>query len=312
MLLSIVVPTYCEELNIEKHYDVCIKAIHILTQKYSEPADYEYIVIDNNSPDNTVDAALRLKQRDDRVKILVNDRNYGAILSPYAGMLYATGDAVLVIVADMQEPPEMLLRLFPPILEGYDASIGFKGKSKEIWVSWLMRGFYYSILRYINMTALPYRFSGFGIYSRKLIEAFKTDNLPEPSLRVLLPRNAKKINSVEYEHGERLAGKSSYSIYAYTREAVKNIVRNAVSMPKLLGKLAGIAAIMSLAALPILVVIKITMWQSLAPGIASFALLTLFLNSCILGALALILDRIEQVLLRTQPIRTAVHRKRIY
>jgi polyisoprenyl-phosphate glycosyltransferase len=284
----------------------------MLKLRYDALDDYEYIVIDNSSHDNTVDVALRLKQRDHRVKILVNDKNYGPILSPYAGMLYARGDAVLVIAADMQEPPDLLLRLFPPILNGSDASIGYKGKSKEIWITWLARGTYYSILRYLQMTTLPYRFSGFGIYTKELIEAFKADNLPEPSLRVLLSRNANKISSVEYEHGDRLSGKSSYSLYAYAREAVKNIVRNAASMPKFLGKLAGIAAIMSLGALPILVVIKITMWQSLAPGIASFALLTLFLNSCILGTLALILDRIEQVLLRTQPIRTAVHHKRIY
>ena len=284
----------------------------VLKQKYNEPSDYEYIVIDNNSPDNTVVAARRLKQKDPRVQILVNDKNYGPIHSPFAGILYATGDAVLVIAADMQEPPDLLLSLFPPMLNGYDASIGYKGKSQEPWITWLLRGFYYSILRYMKMTALPYRFSGFGIYSRELIEAFKADNIPEPSLRILLPRNAINVHSVEYEHGARLAGISSYSLYGYSREALKNIARNAESMPKLLGKLASSVAILSLAALPILVVVKVTVWQSLAPGIASFALLTLFLNSCMLGALALILDRIEQVLARTQPIRETVHHRQIY
>ncbi len=312
MLISFVVPTFCEELSLHEHYDACIRAIQTVQAQYSETIRYEYLVIDNCSHDNTVEVALGLRERDNRVKVLVNDRNYGPVLSPFEGILNAGGDVVLLIAADLQEPPELLPLLLEGIRQGSDAAIAYKAGSSEPRAMWLVRGAYYSLLSGLGLSILPYRYSGFGLYTRRLIERLRCDTSEEPSMRILLTKYAEKISAVPYNHQERVAGRSSYSLYAYTREALKNIARNGSSFPNIAGKIAISTAILSIALIPITITIKLTFWKSLAPGVTSLLIAYLIWNSVLMGFIALILDQLAIVIRRLPQSTKRVRHSEIY
>ena len=312
MLLSIIVPAFCEAKCLEAHYGACVDIFSRLKALFGELSDYEYIVIDNCSTDNTVEVALGLRSKDPAVKVLVNDQNYGPVASPFDAMMKAKGDVVLLIAADLQEPPELLEQFLPALLEGYDAAIGYKQASRENPAMWWLRGRYYWLLKCLGMTTIPERYSGFGLYSRRLVEAFRADRIGEPSMRVLLPRNATSIQSFPYVHQQRHQGKSSYSVYGYSREAIKNIVRNSRNLPHLTGKLAGLMACIAIGSVPLMVMAKLVAWQSFAPGIATVLIIVLLFVSLILAFIAVILDRLDQILLRLDPPCRAVKQSAVY
>jgi glycosyltransferase involved in cell wall biosynthesis len=291
MLLSIVVPTFCEELSLQAHYDACMRAVQDLRERSVQTITYEYLIIDNCSDDNTVDVALSIREIDENVRILVNDKNYGPVLSPFAGMMHARGDIILLIAADLQEPPDLLPELFSGIASGHEASIAYKAQSREPTLMWLSRGAYYKLLRLLDLPVLPYRYSGFGLYNRELVERLRSDRSEEPSMRILVPKYAKSIYPVPYTHSRRFAGGSSYSLYGYSREAVKNIARNGSSFAIMAGKMAIATAMISLFLIPCAVAIKLTFWKSMTPGLTTILIGYLLSNSVLLGFIAILLDQ---------------------
>ena len=312
MKISIVVPTYREEANILKHYQECIKAIDKVRENYPEFDTYEYFVIDNCSDDKTVEKVLSMKERDKNIKLFVNDKNYGAVLSPFFGILNCTGDVVFLIAADLQEPPAMLLKFIEGIREGYDASIGIKKESKENFFMWKIRGFYYFTLKAFGLIQITSRYSGFGLYKSSLIDEFRDNNLEEPTMRVLLPLKTKNIYYCSYDHLERKHGTSSYDFYSYVKEALKTIVRNSTRIPSIAAKLSITLTFLSIILIPVTITLKLLFWQSLGPGIASIIILLLLINSGLLLLISLLLDRQGQILSRLKPIRKEVKQKKIY
>ena len=164
MKISIVVPTFREELNIRDHYLETLKILNEIKEKYPKYDKYEYFVIDNCSDDNTVEEVLKLRENDKNIKIFVNDKNYGPVLSPFTGLIKSTGDVALLIAADLQEPPSLLID-FLDALEEYDcdAAIGVKKEAKENFVLWRVRGLYYRVLKTFGLIEITSRYSGFGL-----------------------------------------------------------------------------------------------------------------------------------------------------
>lgn len=294
MLISIVVPTYFEEDTIEANYKECIKALKGANGIIPE-LTYEYIVIDNASEDNTVDKALGLKSIDKNIKVYVNDKNYGPILSPYAGLLEAQGDYVILIAADLQEPPEIIKSFLAHVQGNYDAIIGIKKYSMESRKMWLARGLYYQILLYFGVINSRERFSGFGCYSRTLIEKFRKTSHYEPSIRSLVSKYATNVKTIEYTHAKRQGGQTSYNLYLYLKEAIKNLARNSNGVQKITGKLAIASMIFSIIVCIALIAMKAIFWNSFAPGLMTVFTILMIMNSLTIGLFALVLDKIEKL-----------------
>lgn len=257
--------------------------------------EYEYIVIDNASEDNTVNLILEQKSMDSNIKIFVNNKNYGPILSPYAGLLEAKGDYVILIAADLQEPPEMINSFVSYTSGNYDAIIGIKKSSIESKNMWLMRGLYYQILLYFGVTSSRERFSGFGCYSRAFIERLKQISHYEPSMRSLVSRYAENIKTIEYVHEKRYGGETSYNLYLYFKEALKNLARNSESVPKIAGKTAIAFMLFSIITCIVLIITKIVYWDSFAPGLMTVFTVLMVMNSITIGLFAMVLDKMEKI-----------------
>ena len=125
-LISIVTPCFNEEENVEDLYQQ-VKAIFNQLPQYK----YEHIFIDNASTDKTVTILRSMALKDKNIKFIVNSRNFGHIRSPYHGLLQAHGDAVILLVADLQDPPVLINEFIQKWEEGSKIVIGVKPKSQE-------------------------------------------------------------------------------------------------------------------------------------------------------------------------------------
>ena len=124
--ITVMTPCYNEEGNVEELY-LRVKEVFNQLPNYK----YEHLFIDNASHDKTVDELKRIAQKDSRVKVIVNARNFGAVRSSYYGLLQCYGDAVIPIVADLQDPPELILEFVKKWEEGYKVVKAVKTPMKE-------------------------------------------------------------------------------------------------------------------------------------------------------------------------------------
>ena len=125
--ISIVTPTYNEDQNIEKLIFEIKKIMNSLQSKY----DYEHIVIDNSSKDNTINILKKNAKVDKNLKVIINTRNFGLIRSPFYGLLQAKGDAVIFFTSDFQDPPELITEYIKSWEKGYRITLGQKTKTNE-------------------------------------------------------------------------------------------------------------------------------------------------------------------------------------
>ena len=166
--ISIVTPCYNEEDNVQECY-IQIKKIFDTLDDYT----YEHIFIDNASTDNTVSLLKEIANRDSKVKIIVNSRNFGHIRSPYYGMLQGTGDCVVLFVADLQDPPAKIPEMIAKWEEGYKSVVGVKRTSEESSLMFKIRKLYYKTVNRLSNITLIDNFTGFGLYDRRVIEILK-------------------------------------------------------------------------------------------------------------------------------------------
>ena len=211
-------------------------------------------------------------------------------------MVKAEGDYSILIAADLQEPPELISQLVRMTGEGVDSVVACKSENKnEARIMWIIRGWYYKLLRNAGIKLIRGRFSGFGIYSKKLIEKMDEEDAREPSLRVLIPKFAKTIKILNYKHHAREAGKSSYSLSNYMDEAINTIFRNNRISVKITTRTGFMLGTLTAILIPIIIAVKIIFPGLVQKGMATILVTQMFSVSATLLILALLLDKIEGI-----------------
>ena len=147
--ITIMTPCYNEEGNIEDLY-LRVKEVFNQLPNY----EYEHLFIDNASQDKTVDELKKIAQKDPGVKVIVNARNFGPVRSGYYGILQCYGDAVIPIVADLQDPPELILEFVKKWEEGYKVVKAVKTPMKEGAFFYFARQIFYSLMDNLSETDL--------------------------------------------------------------------------------------------------------------------------------------------------------------
>ncbi|MDR2651238.1 MAG: glycosyltransferase family 2 protein, partial [Prevotellaceae bacterium] len=164
--ISILTPCYNEEENVEILYSE-VKNVFSQLSQYQ----YEHIFIDNASTDQTVNILKRLASNDKNLKIIINARNFGCVRSPFYGIRESHGDAVILFVADLQDPPEMIPILLQKWEEGYKIVCAVKNTSKENPVMFMFRRLYYNVLdKFSEGNGQIKNFTGFGLYDKKFVD----------------------------------------------------------------------------------------------------------------------------------------------
>jgi glycosyltransferase involved in cell wall biosynthesis len=209
--ISILVPTYNEEGNVVPLSEAIIGQFRDNLPNY----DYELLFIDNDSEDTTRAKIRELCRTDPKIKAIFNAKNYGQFSSPYYGLLQATGDCVISMCADFQDPVELIPQYVKEWEDGHKIILGQKTSSKESKIVYSMRSRYYRYLRKKSDVEFIEHVTGSGLYDREFIEALKGIEEPRPFLRGIVAEMGYNIKLIPYEQPKRKSGRSSNGLFGY-------------------------------------------------------------------------------------------------
>lgn len=273
-LISIVSPCYNEEDNVEEVYRQ-VKQIFATLTNYT----YEHIFIDNASQDKTVPILRRLAADDHNLKVIINSRNFGHIKSPYYGLLQAEGDAVILLVSDLQDPPEMIRDFITKWEEGFKVVLGVKTQSKETPAMFLVRKMYYDLIGRLSEIELTKNNTGFGLYDRKVINVLRQIDDPYPYFRGLISEIGFESAKIEYTQPARARGITKNNFYTLYDIAMLGITNHSKVPLRLATMLGFLMSAVSLVIAFIYLVVKLLLWNWFSAGIAPIVIGLFFFSS---------------------------------
>ena len=206
--LSVVIPCFNEEEN------AAAIGAAVTAQMDKVSRDYEIIFIDNGSSDHTVEIVRALCAADPRVRLIVNTRNFGQLRSPTHALFEARGRAVIGIVADFQDPPEMIPQFVERWRAGADIVLATSETKKMSPMFASLRRLSYGLQRKFGDYPIIPNATGFGLYDRKVVQAIAALNEPEPFFRGLLVETGYKIETIPFKRPPRAAGTSKNGFLA--------------------------------------------------------------------------------------------------
>lgn len=271
--ISIVTPCFNEEENVRELYD--------RIKKIMETFDYEYehIFIDNASTDSTVKILRELTAQDNRVKVIVNTRNFGHIRSPFYGLLQASGDAVIEMASDLQDPPERIPDFIHKWEEGSKIVVGIKTHSEESGLFYFFRSLYYRALRQLSDIQLIDNFTGFGLYDKQVVEILKGFDDPYPYFRGLIADIGFEYARIEFTQPRRKRGLSKNNFYTLYDMAMLGVT-SYTKVPLRLSTLLGFtSSIVSFLIGMVYLVYKLLDWQNFTLGLAPVIIGLFFMGS---------------------------------
>lgn len=217
-LISICIPCFDEEKNVELAY----KTIKNIVDKDIKN-DYEYIFVDNGSDDKTRLMIEKVIKMDNRVKGIYLSRNFGPEASGQAALDNSKGDAIILLPCDLQDPPELIPKFIKQWTEGYDMVLGQYSDTQDSKSMTFMRKSFYDLFKRISNIDVPINVTGFGLLSRKVVNALK--DLPEKYRfgRGLMMWVGFKKTYISYKRRERKNGKSSYSFFDYIKHSERGV-----------------------------------------------------------------------------------------
>jgi glycosyltransferase involved in cell wall biosynthesis len=272
--ISIVTPCYNEEGNVKELY-AQVKAVFNQMGKYN----YEHIFIDNASKDNTLPLLKELASEDSNVKIIANSRNFGHIRSPYHALLQASGDAVILLVADLQDPPKMIIDFLAKWEEGFKVVLGVKTESEESFLMFSIRKMYYNFINRVSEIELTKNNTGFGLYDKQIIQILRDIDDPYPYFRGLISDIGFPSYKIEYLQPARKRGITKNNFYTLYDIAMLGITNHS-KIPLRLAAMLGFAmsAISFLVAIVYLLA-KIIFWNYFSVGLAPLVIGLFFFSS---------------------------------
>ena len=272
--LSIVSGCYNEAGNVEELVDRVAKVMEDLPLY-----DYEQIVIDNASTDGTQEILRKLVSKSPRLKVILNSRNFGHVRSPYHGMLQASGDAVIYLASDLQEPPELIPDFIKQWEQGAKAVVGIKNSSSESAIFFAVRRLYYGLVEKLADTRTIQNFTGFGLYDRTIIDYCKCLSDPYPYFRGLIAEIGLPVERIAYHQPLRKRGftkNNFYTLYDMAMLGITNFSKVPLRLATMLGFLT--AALSLLVAVGYLIY-KFLFWQNFAIGTAPMVIGLFFFAS---------------------------------
>ena len=272
--ISIVSGCYNEAGNVEELVDRVRKAMAEF------PAyDYEQIIIDNASTDETPEILRKLASEDTRIKVILNARNFGHIRSPYYGILQASGDAVIYLVSDLQEPPELIPQFIREWEQGAKAVVGIKDSSSESPLFFAIRRCYYGLVDRLADTKTIQNFTSFGLYDRVIIDYCRSLNDPYPYFRGLVAEIGLPVKRISYHQPVRKRGITKNNFYTLYDIGMLGIT-NFSKIPLRLAAMLGFAtALLSLLIAIGYLICKLIFWYTFPFGTAPLVIGLFFFSS---------------------------------
>ncbi len=273
-LISIITGCFNEEDNVEP-LRVQIDAVFMEFPQYS----YELIYIDNHSSDHTVERVKAMAVLDNRVKLIVNARNFGPIRSPFHAFLQAKGAAVIMMASDLQDPPELIRDFLIKWEEGNKIVVAVKKDTRDSPTMWFVRQFYYWLLYKIADVRVIQNYTGFGLYDRKVVEAIRGMDDPYPYFRGIIAEIGFQPVEIPFVQPQRQRGITKNNFYSLYDMAMLGITSHS-KVPIRLATMGGfvlgfVSLLISFAYLGL----KLFFWSSFSMGMAPMVIGVFFFGS---------------------------------
>ena len=289
-MISVVIPVYCEQEVIKECYARLTKSLEI------EGYKYELIFVNDGSTDNTLEILKSVAEEDKNVKVLSFSRNFGHQAAVTAGLRYSLGDAVVIIDADLQDPPECIKDMVKIWEDGADIVYG-KRKSREGESEFkiLSAKMFYKTLNALSDIEIPKDTGDFRLADRKVIDVINSFGEHNKFLRGVFSWVGYKTVAYEYERKERFAGKTKYPLKKMLRLASDGIISFSAKPLKIVGGLGIISIFLSVLILIYSLVSYIFNLNHLMPGWTSIMIAVTFFCGVQLLSLWIISEYIARI-----------------
>lgn len=271
-LISVVVPMYYEELVAQECYNRLKEVMEL------NNINYEFIFVNDGSKDRTLEILREISKNDERAKVVSFSRNFGHQNAVTAGVFHASGDAIVIIDADLQDPPEVIPQMLQKWKEGFHVVYAKRKERKgETWFKLITAKYFYKFLQSMSEVEIPRDTGDFRLIDRKVAEVFK--NMPERNrfIRGMISWVGFKQYALEYERQERFAGETKYPLKKMLKFASDGIIAFSAKPLKIISIIGILSIVLSFLLLIYSVVVKITGaystpgWSSIICAISFFS-----------------------------------------
>lgn len=281
-MLSVLVPVYNEEECIELLYNRLVGVFSKLS------CQSEILFVNDGSRDNTLFLIKNLHQKDKRVSFIDLSRNFGKEIAMAAGIDYVKGDALVIIDADLQDPPELIIEMFKELEQGYDdiyaKRINRKGES---WFKKKTSKIYYKLLKDISDIPIQEDTGDYRMFSKRAISALRELKENERNMKGLFSYIGFKKKPIYYERDARIAGSTKWNYWKLINLAIKGFTSFS-KMPLRIVSFIGLTVSIVAFAYLVTVVIRAMIWGDPVTGYPSLVSVILFLGGVQLLALGII------------------------
>jgi glycosyltransferase involved in cell wall biosynthesis len=306
-LITIVTPCYNEELN--------VRELHRRTMAMAESLPeyrFEHLFIDNASKDGTLAVLREMAAEDKSVKVIVNARNFGHLRSPMHAFLHAEGDAVGILYADLQDPPELFVEMIRKWEAGTPIIAAIKNSSDESGLMYGIRTFYYRLVGRLTNVDVLQHFTGFGLYDKVVVQHLATKfHDPYPYFRGMIAELGLPHEEVFYNQKRRERGLTKNNFYTLYDMAMLGITNLSKVPLRLVIFLGFFSAIISFLLGTIYLIYKLVFWSSFNAGIAPLVLGLFFFGSIQLIALGIIGEYVGSIHTIVQNRPLVIEKERI-
>lgn len=289
MDLSVIIPSYNEEKNVGIMHERLTKTLSEITDSY------EMIFVNDCSKDQTLLRIKELAERDSHVKYLSFSRNFGHQIAVSAGLDFCTGEAVVIIDGDLQDPPELISKMYERYKEGYKVVYAKrKTREGETWFKKATAKIFYRLLASMTSIDIPVDVGDFRLIDRVIVEHLR--NMPEKSkyIRGQIAWIGYKQTFVEYHRDARLYGTTNYPLKKMLRFALDGITAFSDKPLKIASGLGIFSAIVSLLAL-VYALVSHFCFHTTITGWTSLILSVLFIGGVQLITIGIIGEYIARI-----------------
>jgi len=282
MTLSILIPVYNESECIGLLYERLFKVAEMI------PCHVEFLFVNDGSSDNSLALIQELQERDARIAFLDLSRNYGKEIAMCAGIDYIRGDALVIIDADLQHPPELILTMYEELQKGYDDVYAMRLKSKgETWFKrWTSKN-YYRLLKNLSNIPVQQDVGDFRMFNKKAITALRQLKESERNMKGLFSYIGFKKTPVYYESEPRVAGKTKWNGLKLYDLAIKGLTSFSTAPLRFISVMGGIISFLAFVYM-LFVITKALLFGDPVGGYPSLMSVILFLGGAILLSLGII------------------------
>lgn len=239
---------------------------------------YEFIFVNDGSTDRTIDILHEIAEKDHQAKIIDFSRNFGHQTAVTAGIDYASGDAIVIIDADLQDPPELIPKLIDKWREGYDVVYAKRNTRKgETWFKLITAKYFYRFLNFMSDIDIPKDTGDFRIIDRSVAEVFKRMTERNRFVRGMISWIGFRQTYIEYERDERFAGDTKYPLKKMIKFASDGIIAFSTKPLRLVMTVGLVSVFISFLVFLYAIIVKLTGrhvqegWTSLMVAITFFS-----------------------------------------